>query len=485
MGAIKMTFEKCSDIKFGTSGLRGIASGFTSECVAAYIFAFLKILEQNTKQKIIYIGADLRQSSPRISANCIAAAKAFGWQPIYGGNVPTPALAAYAMAKNCPAIMVTGSHVPNDYNGMKFYRPKGELSKNDETPIKENLSQFNQSDFTFISEKLPAPNPEVRQDYINRYINVFPKNALSGLKLGIDMHSAVGRNILLEIFEILGAKCFPYNHSETFIALDTEALDKADIINAKTQIKTHNLDAVISTDGDGDRPLLLDENGNQINGDVVGAIAAKYLNIKTIVTPLTSTSAIEKSGWFNKIIRTNIGSPYVVAAMSELKKADAPIAGFEANGGFLLQSDIKLPNGNLSPLPTRDAILPLIATLIEAKNQSISISNLANTLPPRFMRADRIKQVPNDIAIKFLYQMQTSKTYRKTLDARLENPNDINTQDGVRMSFTNDSIIHFRQSGNAPEMRIYVETDDKEQTDITLAILIKNLSKHLHSRGRN
>jgi len=480
-----MTFEKCSDINFGTSGLRGIASGFTAECVAAYIFAFLKILDQNTKQKNIYIGADLRQSSPIISAHCIAATKAFGWQPIYGGNVPTPALAAYAIAKNCPAIMITGSHMSNDCNGMKFYRPNGELSKSDEAPIKENLALFSESDFTFTSEKLPPINPKIAQSYINRYINAFPKNALSGIKLGINMHCAVGRNILLEIFERLGASCFPYNHSETFIALDTEALDKADIKNAKKQIKTYNLDAVISTDGDGDRPLLFDENGAQINGDVIGAIAAKSLNIKTIVTPLTSTSAIKKSGWFNKIIRTNIGSPYVVAAMSELGKTDEPIAGFEANGGFLLGSDIKLKNGNLSSLPTRDAILPLIAVLIKAKNKSISISNLANTLPPRFMKANRIKQVPNDIANEFLYQMQTSKFHCKAMDKLLENPIDINTQDGVRMSFCDSSIIHFRQSGNAPEMRIYVETNNQKKSKQTLDILIENLSKHLHSKGRN
>jgi len=117
-----------AEIDFGTSGLRGPAQGFTPADVAAYVGAFLKIIGQADSQKLVYLGADLRESSPGIVADCIATARAAGWQLVYAGNVPTPALAVYAMAKNCPSIMVTGSHIPEDYNApeMRLYVETGD-----------------------------------------------------------------------------------------------------------------------------------------------------------------------------------------------------------------------------------------------------------------------------------------------------------------------------------------------------------------------
>ncbi len=296
--------------------------------------------------------------------------------------------------------MITGSHIPEAYNGIKFYRPDGEFLKDDEAPVRglaeELLSKVVDGQ---RSVNLPAPLADVAEEYVSRSIGAFGQDTLAGMKIGIDLHSAVGRDILVRIFKGLGAEVYPFRRTENFVAVDTEALDPADISRARTFIAEHGLDAVVSTDGDGDRPLVIDDQGRQVNGDTLGILTARYLRAKTVVTPLSTTSALEESGWFENIHRTRIGSPYVVVEMA--RAVAHPVVGFEANGGFLLGDDVALKTGLLRRLPTRDAVLPAVAVLAQAKDQGMRLSEMVATLPSRFMKADRVKEVPGDRAAPF------------------------------------------------------------------------------------
>jgi phosphomannomutase len=458
---------------FGTSGLRGPAKDFTQDVCTAYITAFLNRCAPQSKTKTAYIAADLRDSSPRISGQCLVAVKAAGWEGVWCGTVPTPAVAAYAMARSAPAIMITGSHIPETYNGIKFYRPDGEFLKEDEAPVKADAETILANPPALVATAPGAALAAVAEDYIARYVSAFGKTALSGLKIGIDLHSAVGRDLLIRIFEGLGASCHPFRRVDHFVAVDTEALDPEDIARSRALIGELSLDAVISTDGDGDRPLVIDDSGKQINGDVLGILTAKAIGARTVVTPLSSTSAVEESGWFETVTRTRIGSPFVVAGMNAATRH--PVIGFEANGGFLLQDDITLAGGAMSRLPTRDAVLPAVACLVLAKTQGQSLSALAATLPPRFMKADRVKEVPAEKAAPFLKEIESSAAFRAEFDPRIASPAEINTLDGVRMAFSNGDTVHFRQSGNAPEMRIYVETGTAAGSETLLGELIARL----------
>ncbi|MFP3458044.1 phosphomannomutase, partial [Psychrobacter sp. SIMBA_152] len=89
--------------------------------------------------------------------------------------------------------------------------------------------------------------------------------------------------------------------------------------------------------------------------------AAKSLGIQSLSVPVSCTSSIEKSGFFKKVIRTKIGSPYVIEAFKALQEDYSSVAGFEANGGFLLASDIYIENTKITRLATRDALLPVLA----------------------------------------------------------------------------------------------------------------------------
>jgi len=459
---------------FGTSGLRGPAADFTQALCTAYVTAFLERCADTSSGRTAYVGADLRDSSPRIAGQCLATIKAAGWTPVWAGNVPTPALAAYAMARSAPAVMVTGSHIPESYNGIKFYRPDGEFLKEDEAPVKARAEAI-EAEGRDVAPIAPGePLDDVAESYVQRYVSSFGPDALKGVRIGIDLHSAVGRDLTQRIFRGLGADCHPFRRVEKFIAVDTEALDPEDVARARRLIDEEKLDAVISTDGDGDRPLVIDETGRQINGDVLGVLTAKLIGAKTVVTPLSSTSAVEESGWFETVDRTRIGSPFVVAGMAAA--GSHPVAGFEANGGFLLGDDVPMSRGLLTRLPTRDAILPAVAVLTLARQEGKSLSALAATLPPRFMKADRVKDVAPDKGKIFLGEMEMSETFRTAFDPRLARPVAISTLDGVRMAFANGDTVHFRQSGNAPEMRVYVETGSAEGTDRLLGEMMGKLA---------
>ena len=459
---------------FGTSGLRGPATDFTQALCTAYVTAFLERCAAGASGRSAYVGADLRDSSPRIAGQCLAAIAAAGWVPVWAGNVPTPALAAYAMARSAPAVMITGSHIPESYNGIKFYRPDGEFLKEDEAPVKERAEEI-EAEGRAVSPVEPGqPLADVAEDYVRRYVAAFGPDALAGLKIGIDLHSAVGRDLTVRILRGLGADCHPFRRVERFVAVDTEALDPEDIARSRALIAAEKLDAVVSTDGDGDRPLVIDETGRQISGDVLGVLTAKLIGARTVVTPLSSTSAVEESGWFETVERTRIGSPFVVAGMAA---ADGhPVVGFEANGGFLLGDDVALSRGPLARLPTRDAILPAVACLVLARKEGKPLSALAATLPPRFMKADRVKAVAPEKGKAFLAGMETSRETRLAFDPGLADPVEISVLDGVRMALSNGDTVHFRQSGNAPEMRVYVETGSAGDTDRLLAGMMTKLA---------
>jgi len=157
-----------SDIKFGTSGLRGLVENLTDEVCFAYTKAFL-LSQQGTFKKVA-IGHDLRPSSPLITQACIAAIESQGLEAIYLGALPTPALAHFGIQNGTPGIMVTGSHIPFDRNGIKFYRVDGEISKVDEQSIMHSTVSLPDS---IELLDLPETNSAAFELYLQRYISLF------------------------------------------------------------------------------------------------------------------------------------------------------------------------------------------------------------------------------------------------------------------------------------------------------------------------
>ena len=127
-----------SGVRFGTSGARGLVTSMHDELCYAYSMAFLReVVRKGGAIGGVVLGHDLRPSSPQIASACAAAIRSAGGQIVYAGALPTPAIALYAQQHKAAAIIVTGSHIPFDRNGIKFYRLEGEIAKADELAIQQ------------------------------------------------------------------------------------------------------------------------------------------------------------------------------------------------------------------------------------------------------------------------------------------------------------------------------------------------------------
>ncbi|MCX7095841.1 MAG: phosphomannomutase [Methylobacter sp.] len=464
-----------SGVAFGTSGARGLVSQMSDQICAAYTLAFLHGLGLNQPGQKVALGMDLRPSSPAIVRACAAGIRQAGGEVDFCGILPTPALALYALAQGIPAIMVTGSHIPFDRNGIKFYRAEGEISKADEAAITQAEVELQAlSD----NEVMPGINPEALQCYQQRYTRLFASDLLSGWRIGLYEHSSAARDCLREVLSALGAEVVGLERTDTFVPIDTEAVSEEDRRRGLGWAAEHHLDAIVSTDGDGDRPLIADETGNWLRGDMVGLLCAQFLAADTVVTPVSCNTAIEACGLFRQVLRTRIGSPYVIAGMEQMLAAgSAGVVGFEANGGFLVGSHLTVGGQTLSALPTRDAVLPALAVLAMARQRDCKVSALLAGLPQRYTASDRLQDFPLADSRALLDRLQCDDSVYRTLwgdEVGALMLRDLT--DGLRLTFDNGDIVHLRPSGNAPELRCYAEAESMERAQMLVALTLRRIA---------
>ena len=256
-------------MRFGTSGVRGLVAEMTDPVCACWVTGFLRHLQaESVPLSEVLVGRDRRPSSPRIAAACAAAAASEGLIALDAGVVPTPALALAAVARGVPAVMVTGSHIPFDRNGLKFFRPEGEITKADEEGIAAARPGA-----VALPRALPRP-VAVEAPYAARCVDFFAVGCLEGLRVGVFQHSAAGRDLLVSVLIRLGAEVLPLGASEEFTPIDTEAVAPDVARRVAAWVGELGFDALVSTDGDGDRPLVADETGSVLRGDALGIVAA-------------------------------------------------------------------------------------------------------------------------------------------------------------------------------------------------------------------
>jgi phosphomannomutase len=533
-------------LTFGTSGLRGLVNDITD--LEAYINVkgalryLAKIGDVKPGAKIV-LGGDLRPSTDRIMGACARAILDSGGQVENAGKIPTPAVILHSLATGHAGVMVSGSHIPFDRNGIKLNRSVGEILKSDEAGITEEVERVRAEEYVRTADAsaftasgelkaalaLPDVDGAAEERYVGRYVRSFGPRALAGLRILVYQHSAVGRDILARILRELGADVVTAGRAETFVPIDTEnvtdeMLDRLDaLVTAAEEARPFH--AVVSTDGDSDRPLVAaalppSEAGSRgrrvrfLPGDLLGIIVAEHLGADAVAVPISANDAVERRMKERGVLlqKTRIGSPYVVAMLAELGRAGAHarVMGWEANGGFLLGSRLALEEGELSALPTRDATLPIVANLAAAGRRGLSLSALWDELPPRFGRAGLLDQVPVAVSRAILARLvpggatteveleATGRVLdrsrpgeaavpvdeaaagawrdRKSTPARFFSPTfgfdeivRINVLDGVRVHFRNGDVGHVRPSGNAPQLRIYANSDTQARADEIVA----------------
>jgi phosphomannomutase len=209
-------------------------------------------------------------------------------------------------------------------------------------------------------------------------------------------------------------------------------------------------------------------------------LTARFLKIKALAVPVSCNTAIEASGEFKEVLRTKIGSPYVIEGMQQLVQNHSAIAGFEANGGFLLGTNIEFNDQTLTALPTRDALLPVIALMAASIQSKQSLSELVAKLPQRYTASNRIQNLPTEKS-KQLIQIWSDAPQQGLNKLGLENKTIINQNqsDGLRWKFNDETIVHLRPSGNAPELRCYTEAQTEYKANELLRHALDKLAKFI------
>lgn len=561
-------------LQFGTSGLRGLVRDMTDLEVYINTRGFLRFLRERgliAPGQVVALAEDLRDtdpstglsSSPRIARAVACAVRDAGCVVLHCGRIPTPALACFAMhatERPMPCIMVTGSHIPADRNGIKFYGLHGEVLKHEEADILAAVAVCRAEEYVRdpastpfdgqgMFREQPAPEPfdaAAEAFYRRRYVEPWDgRTPLGGLRVVHYQHSAVGRDVLARILADLGAEVIPEARSDAFVPIDTEDVKPEDEERYRGMVTAHRADALVATDGDGDRPLIVDETGRFHCGDVVGLITAGFLGARLAAVPVTASDALDlyvtdrarvashvARGGLEpmQIVRTRIGSPYVIAAMQRALAAGADgVVGWEANGGFLTGSPVEFGSGTLAPLPTRDAVLPILAVLLTAARKRARLSGIFAALPQRATRAGllddfapalgaaimaalrpgasgpgdvtALRFTAGEIAIdaltgpRFLAAGDAAAAPYRACREALERyftaadgfgPIErIDYTDGVRVCFEGGDVAHLRPSGNAPQLRIYAVSSTRRRADAIVALATAVPDGLLHRMARD
>jgi len=538
-------------LKFGTSGRRGYVVDLTQLEVYLNASAELEYLQSLPAEQggisrgdDFYYAYDLRPSSTvfvpeekgrgELAQTIERAIRDAGMSPVNLGAIPTPALTYCGLLRNKGSIMITGSHIPFERNGYKLNTSAGELLKNDEEPIGERVERlrrklheqpladsiFNEKGmFKTGHQELSPVRDEGRSAYVARYLDFFAGRDLNGLRLVAYQHSAVGRDILVDVLREFGAEVLPAGRSDTFVPIDTENIDSEQLSTicalVSEAVSEHGpIDAVVSTDGDSDRPLILGVSKAKaapevrfFGGDLVGMVVAEFLEVDSVVVPISCNDAVDLGNLRHLLEpKTRIGSPFVIAGMEKARtKGKKRVCGWEANGGFLLGSDITHNGRVLRALPTRDALLPVLSVLFAAKEKGTDLAALFRQLPARFSKAALLKKFPRSQALQIVARITPSNSTVnevvfghsgvKLLDSEGREIPDpahggesvaairselssffppalgfdgivrINYTDGVRIYFANGDITHVRPSGNADEFRIYAVAGSQARAD--------------------
>ncbi len=434
------------ELEFGTSGRRGKVVDLTQLEIYINARAELEYLQSlNPAEGGIvpgeefFFARDLRPTSSSFAAEwggrgevaqaIVTAIRNAGMQPVNLGMIPTPALTRYALARGKGSIMVTGSHIPFDRNGYKLNTSQGELRKDQEKPVAGHVSRLRQrlytqpaTDSLFDScgmlkaghQELPPEQPGAREEWIARFTTFFRGVSLAGKRILVYQHSAVGRDLLVDLLQRFQAEVIPAGRSDSFVAIDTENIAESQLAAIQTladaaAAKHGPLDAIVSTDGDSDRPLVLavDPASNRVRfygGDLVGMVVARYLNADAVVVPVTCNDAVDRGDLASVVEpKTRIGSPFVIAGMEEARrKGKLRICGWEPNGGFLTGSDLQRNGAILPALMTRDAMLPVLGVLCAAVERGVPLGELFAALPKRFSRAALLANFPRATGLKIV-----------------------------------------------------------------------------------
>lgn len=439
---------------FGTSGIRGkIASEVTCE-LALNVGKSLAYYLGNTGS--VVVGYDTRTTNLMLEHAICAGLIESGVDVIKIGMVPTP-LVGYACEKldADAGIMLTASHNPSQYNGIKLWNKNGmAYSQNQERKIEEIYAEKSYVSVSWDKVGHINVNEEIKGQYIDDLVDMV--NIKKGLKVVIDCASGAGSEISPLVFRKAGCEVTTINSQPDGFFPGRNPEPNAE--NLQTLMKTVvaiGADLGIAHDGDADRMITVDEKGNISPFDSLLALISKEFE-GDIVTTVDAGLCMDESV-NGEVIRTPVGDVNVAEVII---KKDASFGG-EPSGTWLHPDFCMCPDGILSGL-----------RMAEVVSRDGKLSELLNNIPSYPNIREKIN-CSKEAKVKVMENME------ELLKNAFDDIEDINSIDGLRLTFSDDSWLLVRPSGTEDYIRITLESRDQQRADYikntSLEIIKQNL----------
>ena len=431
---------------FGTDGIRRIANTeLTPELVYRVAKAGAYVLSKRVNHTpTILIGMDTRISGTLIESAMTAGFLSYGANVKLLGVIPTPGVAYLTKKLKADAgVVISASHNTYDFNGIKFFSNKGMKIPDDiEEEIEEIMDSNKLSELTAVKDKIGVS--EIRRDLLDEYLYFFRKNFeedfeevdKSNFVVAIDTANGATSVIAEKVFTALGIKHYILNNTPNGTNIN-EHCGSTHLDVIKKYVVENHCNLGIAYDGDGDRCLAVDENGNEIDGDKILAIMSKYMVEKdtlmrnTIVATVMSNLGLKKYAEENNIdlIQTKVGDRYV---LEEMLKNGYNLGGEQSGHVIFLDYN-----------PTGDGILTslmLIKVMLEKQMKASELCKIINIYPQVLVNA----KVSNDKK----YDYEQNEEIKKRIDE-------------LDKEFAGNGRVLIRPSGTEPLVRVMIEGEDK------------------------
>ena len=432
---------------FGTNGIRGVFSeDLTLEFVHDMTLAIGTYFEKGT----LLIGFDGRESSPVISKVVSSTLNSIGIDCNVMGIVPTPCLQfAVKTLGYSGGIMITASHNPPQYNGIKPTAKDGvEISREDELVVEDI---YLQKSWIKETENWGITGKEERA--IEIYLKGIASQVDSKLiesknfKVVLDLGNGVQAVSAPDFCKMMQCQTLLVNQNidGKFPGRGSEPTPQ-NLSELSQTVTENNADFGIAFDGDGDRSIFCDNKGNILTGDKSALVLTQHILKKNlnsvIVTCLNSGSNIEVlADKFNsKVIRTKIGS---VEVSRKMIHTDALI-GFEENGGYMYGKHNQVRDGCMT-----------LALMLDLLTTGKSLSDEIASLPPSFTTKDKVSCSPENVS--------------KLISSLKEEFPSSDTTDGIKITINPKNWVMIRPSGTEPIVRVYAEAESQEKLNILMS----------------
>ena len=450
---------------FGTDGIRRIANTELSpNLVYRVAKAGAYVLSKHTDHTpTILIGRDTRISGTLIESAMVSGFLSYGANVKILGVLPTPGVAYLTKKLKADAsVVISASHNTYEFNGVKYFSNKGmKIPDELEEEIEEIMDSGKLDDFSAVNDKIGVS--EIRTDLLDEYVYFFRKNFeedferldTSNFVVAIDTANGATSVVAEKVFSALGIKHYVLNNTPNGTNIN-ENCGSTHLDVLKKYVVENKCNLGIAYDGDGDRCLAVDENGNEIDGDVLLAVISNYmkekgkLNKNTLVATVMSNLGLKKYSKENEInfVETKVGDRYVLEKMLQ----EGYNLGGEQSGHIIM----------LDYNPTGDGILTslMLTKIILEKNMSASkICDIIKVYPQVLVNA----------------KVSSDKKYDYEKDNEIKN--EITK---LEKEFSGNGRVLIRPSGTEPLVRVMIEGTDKEYIKTKAKELAKLIEKKLN-----